>query len=71
MGSLVILDVLGFYKIVELLPNTSNRRGNIQISIQGSLQKMVGIDRVVHKIGATSPKRVSDLERPWHMYPHQ
>ncbi len=71
MDSSVILDVPGFYKIVALQPMRQTEGVTFEYLPMGSLQKIDGIDRVVHEKGAMSPGRVGDVERPWYMHPHQ
>jgi len=71
MDSSIILDVPGFYKIVALQPMRHTKGVNFEFVPMGSLQKIDGIDRVVHEKNAISPGKVGDVDRPWYMHPHQ
>jgi len=65
------VEVPGFYRILplDLLRKT---KGVVfdQVPVE-QLGTISGIDRVLHKSGASSPGPVGDVARPWYMHPHQ
>jgi hypothetical protein len=71
MNDQVIDEVAGFYRIIALEPFRRTQGVEFDIFPMQYLQKIDGIDRVMHEGDALSPGPVDGISRPWYMHPHQ
>lgn len=69
--SLVIEEVEGLYRIIELKPFRKTPGVSFDILESNAIPEIHSMDRVIHAEGAVSPGKIGDVERPWYMHPHQ
>ncbi len=67
----IIEDVQSLYKIISLTKFRETPGVYFDILPKHLIPKIDGFDRVIHEVGAISPGRVADCERPWYMHPDQ
>lgn len=61
----------GFWKIIKLKPFRRTEGVAFDILPMEVLQRIDGIDRVIHKHEAVSPGAVGTVARPWYFHPQQ
>jgi len=71
MNDHIIDEIAGFYRVIALVPFRRTRGVEFDIFPMQYLQKVDGIDRVMHESDALSPGPVDGISRPWYMHPQQ
>jgi hypothetical protein len=71
MNDHIIDEIVGFYRVIALEPFRHTKGVAFDIFPMQYLQKVDGIDRVMHAGDALSPGPVDGISRPWYMHPQQ
>lgn len=71
MSCPVLMEEPGFWRIIRLKQFRKTDGVSFDIMPMEVLQRIDGIDRVMHKERAISPGPVGEVERPWYFHTHQ
>ncbi|MCG8571472.1 MAG: hypothetical protein MJB14_15160, partial [Spirochaetes bacterium] len=69
--SSLVKEVKGFYQILALKAFRRTPGVAFEMITKRNIFKIDAIDRVIHVSDAISPGKVSNVEYPWYMHPHQ
>ncbi len=67
----IIKEIEGLFKVIHLKRFRETKGVRFDVFPIEFLDKISGIDRVIHDSNAISPGKLGDVERPWYMHPHQ
>jgi len=68
---MILEEVDNLYKIITLAKLRRTEGVQFDALDTGSIPRIDGFDRVIHRPGAISPGSAEGVERPWYMHPHQ
>ncbi len=71
MNNSLIAEVPGLYRVIALKPFRRTDGVTFDLLPMDFLPVISGIDRVIHRQGATSPGAIAGVERPWYMHSQQ